>query len=163
MGAGLPRLPQLHHLGDAAAALSLRSSASDGDALVHQRRDGNPPALPFLAEHLVVRDADVAEEDLVEFGFPRNLVERPNIDARSVHIENEVREPVVLRHVGVGASDQHPPAREVRDGGPHLLTVQDPVVAIPDGARCQTRHVRARTGLAEELAPDVLAREDPRQ
>src|SRR5690606_38202773 len=42
-------------------------------------------------------------------------------------------------------------------GGPHLLAVDDPAVAVAFGPGLQGGHVAARAGLGEELAPDLLA------
>jgi hypothetical protein len=46
---------------------------------------------------------------------------------------------------------------------PHLLAVDDPLVAVAHGAGGETGDVGAGAGLAEQLAPDVLAGEDAPQ
>ena len=50
------------------------------------------------------------------------------------------------------------PPGVVGHGGPHLLPVDDPLVAVPDRAGRERRQVGPGAGLAEELAPDLLAR-----
>ena len=50
-----------------------------------------------------------------------------------------------------------PKLRDVRERGPHLLAVDDPLVAVADRARRQAGDVGARAGLAEHLAPDLFA------
>ena len=60
-----------------------------------------------------------------------------------------------------GAREQHPAARVVRARAPQLLPVDDALVAVALRARRQPRQVRAAAGLAEELAPGVLAGHDP--
>ena len=60
--------------------------------------------------------------------------------ARERHEERG--EPLVLRHVGVGAGDGQAPVGEAGTGRPHLLTVQDPLVAVPHGPGRQRRRGR---------------------
>ncbi len=57
----------------------------------------------------------------------------------------------------IGADDDHAPLAEVGAGGPGLLAVEQPVVAVAHGAAAQARQVGAGARLAEELAPDLLA------
>ena len=64
----------------------------------------------------------------------------------------------MLGLVGVGARDEHPPTGDVRERGPHLLAVDDPLVTVADGPGREARDVGAGAGLAEELAPDLLVR-----
>jgi hypothetical protein len=49
------------------------------------------------------------------------------------------------------------PVAVVRARRPDLLTVDQPVVAVPGGGHAQPRQVGAGGRLAEELAPDLLA------
>ena len=56
---------EVDEVGDAGAAAASATGA-DRDALVHQRRDRDRPALVDVAEHVLVRHAHVVEEDLVE-------------------------------------------------------------------------------------------------
>ena len=77
-----------------------------------------------------------------------------------LHVEHEVGDPVVLRHARVGADEQHAPAAS----GARPTTT-------PSGRSRSSRRRRAprvvrsagevgaRAGLAEELAPDLLAAE----
>jgi hypothetical protein len=46
---------------------------------------------------------------------------------------------------------------------PHLLARHHPLVAVADGAGLQRRKVRARVGLREPLAPDLVGGQDRRQ
>ena len=45
----------------------------------------------------------------------------------------------------------------MRQRGPHLLAVDDPFVAVPNGSSREAGHVGPGAGLAEQLAPDLLA------
>ena len=107
-----------------------RDAATDGDPLVHQRRERDPPPLADVAEPLLVGDADVGEVHLVELGLTGDLVERAHLDAGRLHVDHEVGHALVLRLVGVGAGDEHPPLGEVGERGPDLLAVDDPLVAV---------------------------------
>ena len=156
---GAELLPHLDRFADEATA-PCWNLAADGHPLVHQRREHDPPAVADVAEPLGVGDPDVGEVHLVELGLAGDLVQRPHLDARRVHVDHEVGHALVLRRIGVGAGDQHPPSGEVRQGGPHLLTVDDPLVAVEHGPGRQPGDVGARTRLGEELAPDLLAREE---
>ena len=68
--------------------------------------------------------------------------------------------PLCFGCVGVGAGDEHPPLGEVGEGGPHLLAVDDPLVAVAHGPGGEAGDVGAGARLAEELAPDLLAGEE---
>jgi hypothetical protein len=140
------------------AALARPRPAADGHPLVHQRGLRDHPARADVAEPVGVGDPHVGEEDLVELGLACDLPQRPHLDARRGHVAHEVRHAAVRGHVGIGAGDQDGPPRLVRDGRPHLLPGHDPVVAVPYGAGAEGGQVGAGTGLAEQLAPDLLPR-----
>src|SRR5207245_3828631 len=55
------------------------------------------------------------------------------------------------------------PLRHVRQRRPHLLAVDDVVIAVLQGGRSQRAEVAAGAGLAEALAPDLFGGEDLRQ
>src|SRR5581483_4522835 len=69
---------------------------------------------------------------------------------------------LVLRRVGVSAAQHEDPVREMARGGPDLLPVDHPLVAVEHGARAEVAEVAARVRLRVPLAPTVLAREDAR-
>ena len=71
--------------------------------------------------------------------------------------------PRCLGALGIGAHEQVDPVRELRARGPHLLPVDDEVVAAVLGAGAEAREVRARARLRVALAPDVVAAQDARQ
>ena len=89
---------------------------------------------PGVAEALGVRDAGVGEVDLVELGLAGHLAQRPSLDARCVHVDDEGREARVLGHVGIGPHDEQAPARHVGERRPDLLAVDDPLVAVAHAA-----------------------------
>ncbi len=51
-------------------------------------RDG--PAAADLAEDVLAGNFDVAEEDLVELGLAGDLHERPDLDTRRVHVDDQI-------------------------------------------------------------------------
>src|SRR5262249_20903164 len=129
---------------------------ADRDALVHQRRQRDAPAVADGAEPVRIGAAHVAEEPLVEARGAVDLADRPDLDPRRVHVEEEVGEPRVLRRVGIRARHDHPEVAVVRAGAPDLLAVEHPGVAVAHRGRAQPREVAPGVGLAEELAPDDL-------
>ena len=62
----------------------------------------------------------------------------------------------MLRHVGVAAGQQQPPARPVGETGPHLLAVDHPVVAVAHCGGGQPGEVGAGTWFREQLTPQIL-------
>ena len=70
---------------------------------------------------------------------------------------------VAWLRLGIGAHQREHPVGEVAVGGPHLVAVDDEVVAVELGASDQARKVRTGAGLGIALAPRRLAGEDRRQ
>ena len=70
-----------------------------------------------------------------------------------LHRHEQVGDALVLGRVRVGAGEQEAVVGVVALGGPHLLAVDDPLVAVEHGRRLQAGQVGARVGLAEALAP----------
>ena len=98
------------------------------------------------------------EEHLVELGLAGDLAQRPDLDAGVVHVADEVGD---ARRAWARRGRCGRPGSPSRAwcalGGPHLLAVDDPVVAVADRAGGQRRQVGAGARLAEQLAPDLLA------
>ena len=63
----------------------------------------------------------------------------------------------------LGAGQAEPPGRELGVGGPHLAPGHQVAPLDRDGRGRERGQVAARLGLAEELAPELLGREDGRQ
>src|SRR6516164_10339021 len=51
----------------------------------------------------------------------------------------------------------------MRARGPHLLTIDDEMVAMVDGAGSEARQIAAGVGLGKALAPQLVGIEDARQ
>ena len=135
--------PQRNSVGDRARP-SAAAAGSERAALVHQRGHRDPPPVADRAEAVRVGDAGVGHVHLVELGVTGHLAQRPGLDAGSVHVDDEVGQSLVLRHVRIGARQQQTPARAVRQTGPDLLTVDDPVVAVGHRRGGQPGQVGAR-------------------
>ena len=58
----------------------------------------------------------------------------------------------MLGHVGIGSGDELAPLGELGAGAPHLLAVDDPLVAVANGPAAERGEVRAGRRLGEELA-----------
>ena len=132
-------------------------------ALVHEGGHGDLPPLVHRADEVRFRDGHVHEEDLVEVLVAVHEHERANADARRLHVDEEIADPAVPGRRRVGPHQEVDPVRELRARGPHLLAVDDEVVAPIHRAGPQTCQVRAGPGLGEALAPDILGGEDAGQ
>ena len=132
-------------------------AAADGDALVHEHRGGELPAGVQFADLPVLRDADVGEEHLVEVRPAVDLVDRADLDAGRLHVHDEHRQAGVLHLVGVGAGDDDAVVGDVGEGGPHLLTVEHPLVTVELGLGLQAGDVGAGARLGEHLTPHRAA------
>ena len=107
--------------------------------LVHERGRRDLPTLVDRPEQVRLRYDDVREEDLVEVVVPRHQHERTHADTRRRHRDEQAADPLVLRRVGIRSDEQDDPVGEVRARRPHLLAVDDEVVALVDGARPEAR------------------------
>ena len=68
--------------------------------------------------------------------------------------------PLCLGTSGLVRATMQPERGDVGQRRPHLLAVEHPLVAVALGPGRQAGHVGAGAGLAEELAPDLLVREE---
>ncbi len=117
-----------------------------------------PQPWPDRAEALRVGHAHVGEVHLVEIRGAGHLLDAADLDAGGVHVEEEKGEALVLGRPGIAPGDDDAPVGEVRAGGPDLLAVDDPVVAVASPTRVRRPARSDPAGrLGEELAPDLLA------
>ena len=105
----------------------------------------------------------VGEEDLVEFCFTGDLVQGPHLDTGAFHVDQERGDALVLGHIGIGPGQQEPEPGQVGQRRPDLLPVEDPLITVGNGPGREARHIGPRAGLAEQLAPDLLRREQRAQ
>ena len=71
---------------------------------------------------------------------------------------DEVGQSLVLVFLAVACQQNHP-LGEGREAGPHLVPVEDPVVAVADRRGLRAGEIAARSGLGESLAPDLVGGE----
>src|SRR5262249_31312199 len=128
--------------GDASAARAARSHLADVVArpifqLVRNRtrervarrtgttgaetRAPRRPPMVEPADDRVVAYARAVDEDFIEQRAASHLTQRPDLDAGLLHVELEVRDPLVLRQLRRGAREQHALVGELRGRRPHLL------------------------------------------
>ena len=129
-------------------------------ALVEERRHRHVPAAADVADHVVERHLDAAQEDLVELRLARDLAQRPHLDAGRVHVDDHVRQPGVALRVGVGAGEEDAEVRDVRVRRPDLLSVEDEAIAVEPGGGANAGEIGAGARLREALAPDLVRREE---
>ncbi len=138
----------------------VRHEPVDAAALVFHLAHQLPEAVVLLADEVAAGHAHAVERDLAEVAVGRHVDDRADADAGRVHVDDELGQSGVLRRVRVGPSDQVAPVREGGAARPHLLTVDDPVVAVAYRPRPQRRDVAAGVGLAHADAPHRRAGDD---
>ena len=94
--------------------------------LVGQRGQPGFPAAAHLADHVAGRDPGLLHEHLVERGVAVHLPQRPDLHARLVHRQHEVRDTAVLRRAEVRPGQQQAEVRMMGRGVPHLLPGHHP-------------------------------------
>ena len=97
---------------------------------MHQRRGCDLPTCTFAFEHELWRNLGIGYENLIERGVTVHLLQRDDLNTWLLHIEDEVREALVLRHIHVGSGEQQSVLSFVGTRRPYLLTVDDPLVAF---------------------------------
>ena len=123
-----------------------------------QQLVGYPPAIVHVADDIADRCAGFGEVHLVEVVTLDNVDNRPDFDARLVHGTEQERNASVFRCGRVRATQDKDPVCGVALGGPDLLTVDDPLVAVVDGTSTERCEIGAGIRLGVTLAPSVFTR-----
>jgi hypothetical protein len=158
--------PLASAIGHHQLVLLLEPAVAGGGAhatLERERGVGDLPAVVHAADDVVLRATGVGEEHLAELGRAVGLHDAAHLDARLAHRDEQVADALVLRRVRVGAGEQEAVVGVVAAGGPHLLAVDDPLVAVEHGLGLERGEVGAAVGLAEALAPAHRAVQDLRE
>src|SRR5882724_642128 len=142
--------------GDEAFKDEMQASAV-GTALVHQRAHRHIPSVIHFAQDILNGHANVAKEQLVEFGFPGHLTQGTNFDAGRFHIHKEDRESFVFSGARVGAHDEFAPIANPAVTGPHFLPVDDVAVAVQTSFHLGIREIGTGGKFGEHVAPDVFS------
>ena len=158
-------VPKAEALGDASQlaqqAHALEQLAHEGRAPLEGQRDhGDAPAVVLVADAVGHRDPHLVEEELGELGGPRDGAQRADLDAGRVHRHDQPGDAAVA--VLAGAHQQLAEVGHLGVRRPDLRARHHVVVAVADGPRAQRGQVAAGVGLAEALAPDLLAAQDGR-
>jgi len=122
------------------------------------------PAFPFSADHHVVGDEDVLEEDLIEFMPAGQIMDRSDSYSGGRHVDNELREAAVPIFPGLAGSHE-------RDQVMGMMCVRRPNLAAVDGpsaipalrARPDGRQIGAGLGLAHPDSEETFASADSRK
>ena len=142
---------------EAAPRAAARADGAQGLAFEGEHGAGDPPPVVDLAEDVGHGHAHAVEEDLVEVGLAGELAQRAHRDAGVVHVDDEHGDAVALGPARVGPGQAGGVVAVLRARRPDLLAVDDELVAVAAGPGLHAREVGAGAGLAEELAPHVLA------
>ena len=81
--------------------------------LVREGRRRHRPTLVLGTDPLVVWHQHLVQEDLVELGVAGHLHERPDVDARGLHVEREERQAARAGGLGIGSRQAQPPCGEL--------------------------------------------------
>jgi hypothetical protein len=137
---------------DVVAAAAAAAAAADAAALVLQQPLGDGPAAVQRADQVLLRHLHVGEEGLAERRGAGDQPDRPHLDARIVHVDQQEADALVLL-AGVGAHQAEAHVGPLAAGGPDLLAVDQEVVALVLGLGLQRGEVGAGARLGEALAP----------
>ena len=98
---------------------------------------------------------DVSQIHLVEPHATVDLMDWPDLDAGRRHIDDEHGNATVFRLLGIGPGNHDAAISHVGQRGPHLLAIDDPLVAITHGAHLQACNIRTSAWFGEHLTPDL--------
>ena len=144
---------------DPAIAAAAHAS-TDRRSFVLEQTLRDSPALSGRADHIALGHAHIVEESFAKGRCAADQTYRPDGDARRLHVEQNESNPVVFRHIRIGAHEAKHPVRMVGVRGPDLRAIDDVVVAILDRAGLQPGEVRTGSGFAVSLAPPDFAARD---
>jgi hypothetical protein len=138
------------------------AGAAERDALVVELVGDELPAAVDLPDDVRLRHADVVVERLVGVHVAHVLDGR-HAEARRVRRHDDHRDALVLGRLGIGAAREPDVVGVGGEAREDLLPVDDPLVAVEDGARLERRQVGARVGLGVADREVDLAAQDSRQ
>ena len=144
-----------------------RRAAQRHPALITRGTHRRPPAVVYGADHIVVGNEDVVEEDLPEPGVTAELLDRPNGHTVGMQVEHQIGQAAVSFGARVGAEQSEPALAEHRPAAPDLLTVEQPTAVGLSRRRSQRCQITAGLRLRPRLRPDLFSaghfRQDPVQ
>ena len=118
-----------------------------------ERAHRHPPTVAGLPDNEVGVGAGVGEEDFVELRVSGQLDDRADLDARLIQRDQQIRQTGVALGALLAARHHETPLRPVRQRGPDLLAIDDPVLTLFVEYRggCDVGEVTARAGLGIAL------------
>src|SRR5438876_9099765 len=155
-----PVASRADQLAEASPDATLEREGPDRPAFVREDAHRDLPAGAAVAHEPVLAHLDAVEEHLGELRLAVHLPERPDRDAGAAHVDEQQREPRVLRGIRLGAAEEEAPVGDVGMARPDLLAVHDEGPAAPPGPRAERCEVGAGAGLGEALAPELTAGEE---
>ena len=121
------------------------------------------PALADPPDQVLRRHVRVGEKHLVKRRVAIHLFERLHVYARLLYVDHEIRQPLMLGRIPIRAGQQQAVIGMMGAGGPDLLAVDEPIVAVQIRTGGGASEVRAAARLTEELAPGVFPGENAAQ
>ncbi len=119
---------------------------------------GDRPPVVDPTEDVVLGRLGIGVEDLVEVAVTGDVDDRANLDARLIHGHEQERDAGVFGDIGVGPAEREDHVGVPAGGGPDLLAVDDPLVAVELGLAAEPGEIATGIGLGVALAPEVGCR-----
>ena len=157
---GVALLCRVHQLAQVIQFVPDAVCAEPTPALKLQQILGVAPALVFLADTVLDRDAHVLEEHLVDFVVTGHGDDRFHAYPWRAHIDEQKTDAMLGSATIVRAHQAENVIGEVGVGRPDLGAVDDVVITSGFGLEFQAGQVGAGPGLRVPLAPVVLTVED---
>src|SRR5262249_59545503 len=118
-----------------------------------------PTSVDF-ADDITSWNLDVFEENLVELRLAGHLLQGANRNARAMHVNKHVSQPLVFWRIGISADDTKAIVGEMAKAGPGFLAVDYERVAFKYGLGAQRSKVGSRVWLGVPLTPDLIGAQD---
>src|SRR5204863_2796578 len=99
------------------------------------------PPVARSTQHVVVWHDHAVEEELRELSVAGDLLHRTYLEPGRLHVDDEQRDPLVLRGVRIGARQDAAPARELAPRDPRLLSADEVPGRGLDGGRAERREI----------------------
>ena len=106
-------------------------------AFVHQRSLSALPTSVDFTDDVRVWNTYIGEEGFIEVLHAGDLGDGADINAWTLHVQDEVGDTCMFWQINIGASEQNCVIGKLAKAGPNFLTVDNPVVAVAHGASAE--------------------------